>query len=110
MPVATISRCVLASSQDACTSALRPRLSGIHSAAYPHSSTRLANAADAAALVPSNEIQTPSFPSFIVRLSMVVADGSVNRPICCVHPPLALLPGAAKLLRGRRASLYCELS
>jgi hypothetical protein len=33
MPVATISRWVLASSQLECTSALRPRLSGVHSAA-----------------------------------------------------------------------------
>src|SRR4051794_31866233 len=65
MPVATISLCVLASSQEACTSAFRPRLSGIHSALYPHCSTRLAKAAAAAALMLSIETQMPSFPSFI---------------------------------------------
>src|SRR5271155_5653799 len=65
MPVATISLCVLASSQEECTSALRPRLSGIHSAAYPQSSTRFANAAAAGAVMLSIEIQTPSLPNSI---------------------------------------------
>src|SRR5271169_1696294 len=85
MPVATISFCVFASSQAECTSAFRPRLSGIHSAAYPHSSTRFANAAAAAAVMLSIEIQTPSFPSSIAA-SPSDDGASVNRPTGCVQP------------------------
>src|ERR1700745_2320028 len=85
MPVATISLCVLASSQEECTSAFRPRLSGIHSAAYPHSSTRFANAAAAAAVMLSIEIQTPSFPSSIAA-SPADDGASVNPRTGCVQP------------------------
>src|SRR5271167_1138296 len=85
MPVATISLCVFASSQAECTSAFRPRLSGIHSAAYPHSSTRFANAAAAAAVMLSIEIQTPSFPSSIAG-SPGDHGASVNRRIRYVQP------------------------
>src|ERR1700746_479243 len=85
MPVATISLCVLASSQEECTSAFRPRLSGIHSAAYPHSSTRFANAAAAAAVMLSIDIQTPSFPSSIAA-SPADDEASVNRRSRFVQP------------------------
>src|SRR5438477_4931275 len=85
MPVATISFCVLASSQEECTSALRPRLSGIHNAAYPHSSTRFANAAAAVAVMLSIEIQTPSFPSSIAG-SPADDVASVNRRNRFVQP------------------------
>src|SRR6202035_2487847 len=94
IPVATISFCVLASSQDECGSALRPRLSGIHSAAYPHPSTRFANAAAAAAVMLSIDIQTPSFPSSIAA-SPADDEASVNRRTGCVQPcaaaPAALI-------------------
>src|SRR5580693_2467644 len=85
MPVATISFSVLASSQEECTSAFRPRLSGIHKAAYPHSSTRVANAAAAAAVMLSIEIQTPSFPSSIAA-SPADERASVNRRTDRVQP------------------------
>src|SRR5580704_8565962 len=85
MPVATISFCVLASSQEECASALRPRLSGIHSAAYPHPSTRFANAAAASAVMLSIDIQTPSFPSSIAA-SPADDEASVNRRSRFVQP------------------------
>src|ERR1700730_6239097 len=85
MPVATISLGVLASSQEEWTSALRPRLLGIHSAAYPQSSTRFANAAAAAAVMLSIEIQTPSFPSSIAA-SPADDEASVNRRTGGVQP------------------------
>jgi hypothetical protein len=77
IPVATISLCVLASSQEEWVSAFRPRLSGIHRAAYPHSSTRLAKAAAAAAVMLSIETQTPSFPSSIDGYSSAGANTQV---------------------------------
>ena len=93
MPVATISLCVFASSQAECTSAFRPRLSGIHNAPYPHSSTRFAKAAAAAAGMPSIEIQTPSFPSSIAG-SPAEDRASVNRRTRCVQlfgtPPFGM--------------------
>src|SRR5260370_30566638 len=85
MPVATMGRGVFARSQEECTSAFRPRLSGIHSAAYPHSSTRFANAAAAVAVIPSIEIQTPSFPSSIAA-SPADHGASVNPRAGSVQP------------------------
>src|SRR6266567_7705736 len=85
IPVATTGLRVLASSQEECTSALRPRLSGIHSAAYPRSSTRLAKAAAAAALMLSIETQTPSFPSSI-GVTPPPIPPSVNRRAGFVQP------------------------
>src|SRR6266404_937583 len=79
IPVATTSRSVWESSQEECTSAFRPRLSGIHSAPYPHSSTRLAKAAACAALMPSIPTQTPSLPSSIAERSFTAAAASVKR-------------------------------
>src|SRR3954454_24308642 len=67
MPGATIRFRVLASSQDECTSTLRPRLSGSHSAEYPQLSTRVANSAPSAAVSASIGAQTPSLPSCIAR-------------------------------------------
>ena len=67
IPVATISFCVLARSHEDSTKASRPRLSGIHKAPYPHSSTRLAKAAHAAEVILSIDTQTPSFPSSIAN-------------------------------------------
>src|SRR6516162_1008193 len=78
MPVATTSRWVLASSHEECTSAFRPRLSGSHSAAYPHASTRLANAAAAAAVMLSIDTQTPSLPSSIGFSSPARARGAAS--------------------------------
>src|ERR1700761_7313114 len=85
MPVATISLCVLARSQEECTSAFRPRLSGIHNASYPHSSTRFANAAAVAAVMLSIDTQTPSFPNSIAA-SPADDGASVNRGTRCVQP------------------------
>src|SRR5208283_3090606 len=68
IPVATISRFVWESSQEACTSAFRPRPSGIHNTPYPRSSTRRAKSAAEAALMPSIPTQTPSLPSSITIL------------------------------------------
>src|SRR5215471_2253969 len=90
MPVATTSRWVLASSQEECTSAFRPRLSGIHSAAYPHASIRFANAAAAAAVILSIDTQTPSLPSSIDFSSRHVCEArrvwiderAASRPSC----------------------------
>src|SRR3954466_2503904 len=65
MPGATIRLLVLASSHDECTSTLRPRLSGSHSAEYPQASTRCANSAPSAAVSASIGAQTPSLPSSI---------------------------------------------
>src|SRR4051795_8809885 len=65
MPGATIRFRVLASSQDECTSTLRPRLAGSHSAEYPQASTRVANSAPSAAVSASIGAQTPSLPSSI---------------------------------------------
>src|SRR5215472_14910465 len=69
IPVATINRSLWESSHEACTSAFRPRPSGIHSAPYPRSSTRRAKAAAAAAFMPSIPTQTPSLPSSIAGYS-----------------------------------------
>src|ERR1044071_6176126 len=91
MPGATIRFCVLASSQEECTSTLRPRLSGSHSAEYPQLSTRVANSAPSAAVSASIGAQTPSLPSCIVRpdrlglrpegiLAAIRADGARLRP------------------------------
>src|SRR3954449_2686894 len=65
MPGAMIRLVVLASSQEECTSTLRPRLSGSHSAEYPQASTRCANSAPSAAVSASIGAQTPSFPNSI---------------------------------------------
>src|SRR6516165_8913023 len=106
MPVAAISLCVLASSQEECTSAFRPRLSGIQSAAYPHSSTRFANAAAAAAVMPSIENQTPSLPNSIAA-SPADEAASVNRRSRFVQPVGAALRHTAGTRREHDAILAC---
>src|SRR3954453_14995299 len=65
MPGAMIRSRVLASSQDECTSTLRPRLSGSHSAEYPQASTRVANSAPSTAVSTSIGAQTPNLPNCI---------------------------------------------
>src|ERR1700746_104887 len=83
IPVATISRSVWESSHEACTSAFRPRPSGIHSAPYPRFSTRVAKAAAAEALMPSIPTQTPSLPISIADPSSSAHFSRVQLAVSC---------------------------